>query len=404
MSQSKREAQSRLLGIEGMRALAASSILVYHVWLYGAPNRMTVDLGWATKAFDNLRVGVTLFFVLSGFLLFRPFVASALRGKAGPSVRNYFANRALRIVPAYWVILLLVAILFQRQLLTAPTRLLANLFLAQDYVPSTIGTGIVPAWSLAIEAVFYLCVPVLGLVAIVLARRSGRPLLASSLPIALLVVVGVTAKVALHVFSLGPVWWWSFLTHADWFAPGMALAVVLVLWEDGRVRIPPWWQGCVLLAIAALTLTAVGLFYGGELSFLEYQSPLALACALLLSLVVFADPRSRLIRMLTVRPVVAAGLASYSLFLWHDPILRFLRDTGLTLSGQGGFLVNLLFLGAVSGLASAGTYQLVEKTALARRRTSQRSVQPPVTAEPLGSVEEADIHVATVRSAPAALE
>ena len=95
----------RLAGIEGIRAIAATSVLVYHVYLNGAPDARPVDLGVATKPVENLRAGVTLFFVLSGFLLYRVFVAAALRGLPMPSVREYLRNRALRILPAYLVIL-----------------------------------------------------------------------------------------------------------------------------------------------------------------------------------------------------------------------------------------------------------------------------------------------------------
>ena len=384
-----------MLGIEGLRALAASSVLVYHVWLYGSPNHRTVDLGHATRVFENLRTGVTLFFVLSGFLLFRPFVASALRGRKAPSLRNYLLNRALRILPAYWVILLSVAILFERDLWRAPFRLLANLFLSQDYVSGYIGSGIVPAWSLAIEVVFYLSVPLLGGGAILLARRSGAwPLLAAFAPVAVIIAIGITAKILLRTFALSAVWEASFLTRADWFAPGMAVAVLHVLWEDGRLRLPRWWRLSAFVAAATLGLLAVELYYNHILSFVEYQTPMAFACALLLALVVFADPASRLIRLLTWRPVVAVGLGSYSLFLWHDPMVRSFRDWGLTLSGRSGFVVNIALVASVAGIASVCTYLFVERPALAKKRAWQRVEAPAAsreragTSEPIAAVRE----------------
>ena len=58
----------------------------------------------------NLAYGVVLFFTLSGFLLYRPFAASIVRGERLPSVRGYLRNRALRILPAYWAILFLCAV------------------------------------------------------------------------------------------------------------------------------------------------------------------------------------------------------------------------------------------------------------------------------------------------------
>jgi beta-1,4-mannosyltransferase len=366
--------RSRLLGIEGARAIAASSILVYHVWLYGAPGSKPVDLGLATKLFDNLRAGVTLFFVLSGFLLFRPYVAAALRRTPPPSVRGYLRNRALRIVPAYWAILLFVGVVLERDLLAHPLQFLANGFLAQNYVPAYIyGDGIVPAWSLAIEVIFYLCVPVLGAAAIRLAARVPRlDTAAAFAPVIAMVAVGFGSKAALRVFDLNDVWGLSFLTHADWFAAGMALAVVRARWEDGRLTLPRYFRSGAVVSALICAVVAARLYYSGVLTGLEYQTPIALACALLLAQVVLAPPTARVVRVLTLRPLVAAGLASYSLFLWHDPLVRALRSGGLTLGGADGFVVNLLVIALLAGVGSTLTYRFVEKPALARKRAWQK--------------------------------
>lgn len=384
-----KETAGRLAGIEGLRAIAASSILVYHVWLYGAPTRGALDFGPLTKAFDNLRAGVTLFFVLSGFLLFRPYVAAALRRTPTPSTAAYLRNRALRILPAYWVILLAVAVLFERGLLRAPLQLASNLLFLQTYVPGHIpadngGMGIVPAWSLAIEVIFYLHVPLLGGAAIWLALRSGAGRTAAALvPVWLMLVTGIAGKVVLRFLEgdLERVWSLTFFTHADWFAAGMALAVARVLWEDGRLRLPAWWGAAALAGALGLALLSLKLYYSGVLSGLEYQTPIAAACALLLGLVVLA-PSSRLVRVLDSKPFFAAGLASYSLFLWHDPLVRGIRDAGLTLNGQAGFLVNLALIGFVSAVASTLTYRFVERPALARKRSWQREAQDRIAAEP----------------------
>ncbi len=365
----------RLVGIEGLRAIAASSILVYHVWLYGAPNAHSVHLGHLTRGFDQLRSGVTLFFALSGFLLFRPYVASALRGRVSPALGSYLRNRALRILPAYWFILLFVALVLEHQLLRNPQQLVANAFFVHDYVPGYIfGAGIVPAWSLAIEVVFYLAVPVLGAIAISFASRGRVPGVAASFaPVLLMVVIGFAAKTALHLSpGLGRVWTVSFLTHADWFAAGMSVAVLRVLWEDGRLRLPRYWRPGAFLGAVAFAALGVGLFIKHQLTQLEYQTPVAVACGLVLALVVFSAPETRLVRVLTWRPIYAAGLASYSVFLWHDPFVRALRDWGVTSSGRTGFAVNVLMVAALTAVLSTLTYLFVEKPALARKRSWQR--------------------------------
>ena len=382
--------RARLAGIEGLRGLAASSIVVYHVWLYGSSTRAPVDFGALDKVFVNLRAGVTLFFVLSGFLLFLPYAAAALRNLPAPSVRKYLRNRALRILPAYWAILLVVALVLQPALLRAPVQLGANLLFLQNYVPNYVGyvsgLGIVPAWSLAIEVVFYLALPALGLAAIRLAGRTGS-VAAALAPVVFMTCLGIAAKLA-DVLVAGDakrVWELTFPTHADWFGAGMAVAVARVLWEDGRLQLPTWWRPAATLGAIALTLAGAGLYEVGLLSGLENQTPIAWAFALLLALVSLPARRSWLVRLLEMRAMIAVGLASYSLFLWHDPIVRALRDAGLTLQGRSGFLVNLLVVSAVAGAASALTYRFVERPALARKHSWQGAAQqtsPPEQAPP----------------------
>src|SRR5437870_2898774 len=72
---------ARVAGIEGVRALAAAAVLVFHCWTYGEPGGGTAPLGpLSTYVMPHLALGVTLFFSLSGFLLYRPFAAALLRG------------------------------------------------------------------------------------------------------------------------------------------------------------------------------------------------------------------------------------------------------------------------------------------------------------------------------------
>jgi peptidoglycan/LPS O-acetylase OafA/YrhL len=391
----------RLVGIEGLRAIAATTILVYHVWLYAAPSGHSVHLGPLTKGFGELRAGVTLFFALSGFLLFRPYIASALRARPAPALGAYLRNRALRILPAYWFILLFVAVVLEHELLRNPAQLLANGFFVQDYVPDYIfGAGIVPAWSLAIEVVFYLAVPILGTMAIRLVRRGGlTPVAAAFVPVGVMVAIGFGAKAAFRIWpELGQVWTLSFLAHADWFAAGMSVAVLRILWEDDRLRLPRFWAPVAVLGAIGFAGLGTALYTTHRLSQIEHQTPMAVGCGLVLALVVFAEPGTRLVRVLTWRPIVAVGLASYSVFLWHDPFVRYFRDAGWTLSGRTGFAVNLLMIAALTGVLATLSYRFVEKPAQARKRVWQRGrtesvpsaptheSAEPATAQPLPAV------------------
>ncbi|MBA3363014.1 MAG: acyltransferase [Actinobacteria bacterium] len=144
---------ARLPHIEGVRALAASSIVVFHVWKYGVATG-PASIGPAGHVLPHMALGVTLFFTLSGFLLYRPFAAALERGNPRPDLAAYFRNRALQILPAYWVILLVTGVVMGATLVSydlqrgslagRPGLLVRDAFLVQNYDPGTILTGIGP--------------------------------------------------------------------------------------------------------------------------------------------------------------------------------------------------------------------------------------------------------------------
>ena len=390
----------RLAGIEGIRAIAATSVLVYHVYLNGAPDARPVDLGVATKPVENLRAGVTLFFVLSGFLLYRVFVAAALRGLPMPSVREYLRNRALRFCPRTWSFSSGSLFVFQPELVTMPLMLLANMLLLQNYVPSYSlggdeGLGIVPAWSLVVEVSFYLLLPVLGYVALRLAAPRRYEVAAVLVPVGAMLGVGIAAKVIARTMEpsgVMTVWSYSLPLYADWFAAGMAVAVVRVLYEDGRLAIRRAWVGAGALVALVLAALSAKLHYQGVLIGNERQTANAVLFALALILVVTLSPQAKVVRLLSLWPVIFLGLASYSLFLLHDPIVRGCQEWGLTRAGASGCVANLALLGSVSVLLASATYLFVERPALTRKRAWQGgeraglgSSAPTAAAEPASS-------------------
>jgi peptidoglycan/LPS O-acetylase OafA/YrhL len=393
---------SRLPGIEGLRGVAACSVLVYHCWLYGSGDGGGAPLGALTGVMPHLALGVILFFALSGFLLYRPFAAAVLRDGPGPRVSAYLRNRILRILPVYWVVLLVTGIVLQVGLLRdgssrlqvaslarEPSTLVKNLLLVQSYDPHTLLTGIGPAWSLVIEVAFYLTLPLLATLAVTLARpgmsRRGRRRAALAPPVVML-LVGLSGKAAAHLLAGSGSGWesdWhsvlarSFLANADLFAFGMVLAVLHTEVRDGLLTLPRWWREACLVTATATALVAVRITPAGSgLGAARYDTLMAVSFGLLLAIVVLPQPDAsrwrRLLSLLDTRPLVLAGLASYSLFLWHEPLVYWLRGHGLTFGGAGGFVVNLVVLAAVAGALASLTYRYVEVPALARKRR-----QPP---------------------------
>jgi peptidoglycan/LPS O-acetylase OafA/YrhL len=387
-------------GIEGLRALAALAVVVFHVWDEATlgPNRPPISGDLAANLFGNMRIGVTLFFVLSGFLLYRPHARATIRRTRPPSTKRYLINRGLRILPAYWVILAVTALTVDRELITRPAHLAANAFLVQNYVPPAqpVGwspLGVAPAWSVVIEVSFYLALPLLGLLALRAAAHLASPVTAALAPPALMLVAGISAHTAyrLHEYELGRTWEkFLIFNYADWFAIGMFLAVAGVLWDEGRLRLPRWWTPVAAVAALCMTAGSAKLWFQGTLLWNEYQAVVAVAIGLLLTFVVLAEPRARIVRALDWRPLLVTGLASYSIFLWNDPVIRALRGHGLQADSAGSFLLALAVVLVVVGALSTVTYLYVERPALALKPAA-RPAEPSTDAEPFGAVEEADL-------------
>jgi peptidoglycan/LPS O-acetylase OafA/YrhL len=396
----------RIPGVEGLRALAASAIVLLHVWWVPSTPLSRSSTGILTVLLEPLNEGVPLFFVLSGFLLWRPVAAAVLRHRGLPSVRRYARNRALRILPAYWAVLLVTALVLQSARLTPlsgdrdgairnPILLAKDALLVQNYAPHTISSGLAPAWSLAVEMVFYILVPLFALVAAGLAARSAsrrRRLTATLVPAALLVAIGVLGKlVAVFVVpgfedNFQATWHSvidkSFLTHADLFAFGMVVAVLRVEHEDGRFSLS---AGKLALVNRVLAYGSVPFLVAGYLLIPHYiYEPLvALLCALLLAKVALrhASPHpSGLVRLLERRPVVAVGAASYSVFLWNYPVTEFLMHHGLILRGNPvwDLPVNVAIVVPIVAGLSAVSYLTIERTAMRLRGTPRRPVPQAV--------------------------
>lgn len=411
----------RLSGIEGLRAIAAAAILIYHCWRYSSPSGDGVHLGPADRVLSHLPVGVTLFFTLSGFLLYRPFAAALIRQQPPPSISAYLRNRALRILPAYWVVLLLSAVILQTtwirhsssdletgNLASQPADLALTALFVQNYQPRTLLSGIGPAWSLAVEVIFYLALPLLALLAFAIGRRAstrGRRRFAALVPPVITLAVGLSGKALAMVVvpGQGPGAGWvadwhsvlerSFWGQADLFTFGMVVAILWVDADDRVLSAPRWWRqatAAALVVVGVLSSLARDL---GWLNYYAYDALMAVACALLLALVVLPcgnEPkRPPLLRLMEAPPLVATGLISYSLFLWHEPLLWWLRDHHLMLDGAAGFVVNLLLLGAVSWLLAAMTYLCVERPALLRKAGVASTAERPQRLHELGQRQAA---------------
>jgi peptidoglycan/LPS O-acetylase OafA/YrhL len=323
---------TRYPGLDGIRAIAAIGVVATHAAYW--TGRYGPDTGGLFLA--RLDFGVALFFVLSGFLLFRPWLLAARADADGPSVRRYLWHRALRILPAYWVVVLVAFALVPSVDGTGPQGLLRSLTLTQIYGDDQQRTGLTQMWSLATEVVFYLLLPVFGwLLVAVLAGRRWRPLriLAGCAALGGLTVVWYVATRTVVTFDISSVFWLP--NYLDWFAAGMALAVLAVWWETDRERSPAvlrtvaaapgscWVLAGCLIAVAATPVAGAATLV-----------PLPLGEALTKNLLYLAAALA-LIAPCVLRPELTAGTRwvggpamrwlgaiSYEIFLVHIVVLE----------------------------------------------------------------------------------
>jgi peptidoglycan/LPS O-acetylase OafA/YrhL len=310
---------------DGLRAIAVLAVLVTHTALLSGANQ----LAWYGKYTARLDVGVTIFFLISGFLLYRPFAAAHLDGRDGPRVRDYARRRVLRIVPAYWLALTVLAIYPGLLQMWTGHSWIYYLFL-QDYRAEWTFGGLQPAWSLAIEAAFYVALP---FVAYGLRRagarmdRAGRVWLEAAvigaLGVASFALRALTTTGVLHITLLGTF---------DWFALGMLLAVASAALAQREPRavqfLRRWPSSAWLVALALFWFTSTQLGLGGSLfvrvttaqSIAQHALYGAIAFFLLLPAVFGGDADGVPRRVLRNRVVAWLGLISYGIFLWHHPI------------------------------------------------------------------------------------
>lgn len=150
--------------LDGLRAVAAAAVLITHVGALTGYVGTGTPASWVVSRGD---VGVPIFFALSGLLLYRPWVVAALSGPQAGPVTGYLRRRALRILPAYWAVVLIALPVLN----PGPARHVWSwaqyLLLAQNYDPhpwwtGTGATGLAQDWSLVVEVSFYLLLPVLA--------------------------------------------------------------------------------------------------------------------------------------------------------------------------------------------------------------------------------------------------
>ncbi|WP_460355847.1 acyltransferase family protein [Mycobacterium sp. ZZG] len=312
----------RVASLTGIRAVAALLVVLTHA----AYTTGKYPQGFVGLVYSRMEIGVPIFFVLSGFLLFLPWVKAAHAGDAPPSVRRYAWHRVRRIMPAY-VVTVLAAYLVYHFRTAGPNPghtwegLFRNLTLTQiytdNYLYSFLHQGLTQMWSLAVEVAFYVALPVLAyLLLVVLCRRRWRPGLL------------LTGLAALALVS--PAWMWlvhstTFLPdgaklwlpgYLAWFVGGMVLAALQPL------GVRAYALACVPLALICYLIASTPIAGEPTTSPAELREALAKTVfyAVIATLVVAPlalTDRGWYPRLMASRPMVFLGEISYEIFLIH---------------------------------------------------------------------------------------
>lgn len=367
--------------LDGIRALAASWIVLSHLWSFeqsGSRSRggwLGLLTNWLT-GYNHFAVDI--FIVLSGFCLI---LAVARAGELPGGTAGFLRRRARRILPPYFAALVasaLLALAIQRlghqarQELTARS-LLANVLLLQDVFPAQ-NTINAPFWSVALECKIYLLFPLLLWVQ----RRAGW-------------AVALAAAGAVGYGLAAAVWWlapgFSLYHTCPWYLLLFAMGAASG-WTACRTSGTPnrAWSQVALIAFGLVLMGLLWLYPIGRADDAAYVAHLPLtdaaagavtAMALLLMARerVGLSPR-RLRAVCELRPLVAIGAASYSLYLIHLPCLfgaRIAVNRTLDLQGSPWRLLVIAAVGLPAVTAVTwGFYLAFERPFLSSRRRQRQ--------------------------------
>ncbi|MEU9499929.1 acyltransferase [Streptomyces sp. NPDC048196] len=360
---------NRAGAIDGFRGLAALSTVAFHVW----QQYFRYDAGGSHPPVDNPLVGaalslevIDLFFVLSAYLLTLSYARAAIDGRSLRPARLFLFRRAIRILPLY-VLAVLVVWASRNPSLPGNWRdLVEHLTFTHVFDQQRIFYTLGPTWSLSLEVLFYAVLVALGPLAV----RACRPLRRRGSRVALCAAgCAVLYAVPLAWIAVAHYGWG--VPHTDWvvyfgpqarfggFAAGMGLAVATAALGD-RGRLGP--RAALLPAGLALAgLFALSLDSGPENFTFTFYHPIAsmLWVVLLYSTLHVRQP-TFWHRLLTARWLTAVGLVSYSMFIWHEPVMLQLHNAGLLPGGQAGFWPALLIVFLAALPVAAASYWLVE--------------------------------------------
>lgn len=379
--------------LEGLRAVAAFAVMGTHLG-FATGTTFSTEVG---AYFARMDIGVAIFFVLSGYLLHRPFVRSTLAGTPAPAVRAYLWRRALRIVPAYWIALAGIPVLLGIDKIRSLGDAVVYGGFLQIYDDDRALRGITQAWSLCTEMSFYLTLPVYAFALRRLGARLSEhrrvALQWAGLAALYLLSVAFRAWLQLAEPGIAPIAWAWLPANADLFALGMGIALVDISADRhepaARIRAAVARHGrwCWLGAAVAFWVvsTRLGLPRGLE----ETTAAQELTRHLLYGVVgllgvaplALGAVRDHVGRVLGRAPVVWLGVISYGIYVWHlDVIGAGARWLDAPIGSTPAVLLVPIVVPVSIAIAAASWYlvehPLLRFRGLGERRDAARAGEP----------------------------
>jgi peptidoglycan/LPS O-acetylase OafA/YrhL len=330
--------------VDGLRAIAVCSVIVYHLWPVALPGGF---------------IGVDIFFVISGYLISLQIYRQTLSDRF--SIADFYRRRVKRIAPAMLTVLAVTVLAAEVLLRPADSEAvsrsglwtlvsLANVYfwLHEDssyFAAATDELPLLHYWSLGVEEQFYLIWPLILLLV-------GKRIVSSRFGWALGIVIVASFLFGQYFFSTDSGFVYYMLPARAGELMLGAVAARAVILPGSR---PAGDRLASLAASMALIVLIGSLFLvSNDRVFPGFQAiPPTLATAILL---LSGHVRHTAVRrLLQIRPLVLIGLISYSAYLWHWPILAFLRYGGVAITPVVGAAVI-----AATGLLATISYKLIE--------------------------------------------